>query len=194
MKGVLRLDSIIGKLDKNPNLREDLIHNYRIDLSHLSYYFMADGMRQYFIDGFFHADPHPANVFFLSDNRLGYFDFGIMGEVGRERAELLKIIHGIAEGDLQAVSRSFLNFSKRGFEPDIELFRRHQKINYAKYSKVLQKIEEIITDNFRRELEIILAPWYNRPAGSSVYERSSSVIFSKLLFKAEEYSVYLPRE
>lgn len=196
MRGVARLDSIIGKLDKNPNLKDDLRRNYRIDLSFMAYYFMKDGMRQYFIDGFFHADPHPANVFLLPDNRLGYFDFGIMGEVGRERADLLQIVYGLAEGDLMSVSRAFLNFSKRGFEPDIELFRRHRKMDHAKYNKVIMKIEEIITDNFRRELEDILAPWYDRPSDKkySFYQRSSSVIFSKLLLKAEDYSVYLPRE
>ena len=35
-------------------------------------------LKMVLIDGFFHADPHPGNVFFLSDNRLALIDFGMV--------------------------------------------------------------------------------------------------------------------
>lgn len=38
-------------------------------------------------DGFFHADPHPGNVFYLPDNRLAFIDFGMMGRLTDERRE-----------------------------------------------------------------------------------------------------------
>ncbi|MGJ0485068.1 MAG: ABC1 kinase family protein [Methylomicrobium sp.] len=38
-------------------------------------------------DGFFHADPHPGNVFYLADNRLAFIDFGMMGRLTDERRE-----------------------------------------------------------------------------------------------------------
>ncbi len=192
MAGIYRLDTVIDKLTKNPNFAADLLRDARIDLSQMAYYFMLDGMRQYFIDGFFHADPHPANVFFLSDNRLGYFDFGIMGEVDGRRVELLKIIHGIAKHDLRAVSQAFLNYSKQNLSKEADLLKRYHGADYAHYEKVLDKIEEIMTDNFREELEVILAPWYEER--SEGYAGSASLIFSKLLLRAEKYSVYVPRE
>jgi len=34
-----------------------------------------------FVHGFFHADPHPGNVFVLPDNRIGFVDFGMVGAV-----------------------------------------------------------------------------------------------------------------
>jgi ubiquinone biosynthesis protein len=37
------------------------------------------------VDGFFHADPHPGNVFYLPDNRLAFIDFGMMGRLTDER-------------------------------------------------------------------------------------------------------------
>jgi ubiquinone biosynthesis protein len=40
---------------------------------------MASFLRQMMIDGFFHADPHPGNVFVLPDGRLGLIDFGATG-------------------------------------------------------------------------------------------------------------------
>lgn len=195
MTGIQRVDQIIEKIEKNPNLRRDLLLNYRLDIEQMAYYFMIDGMRQYFIDGFFHADPHPANVFFAPDNRLGYFDFGIMGEVDSRRADLLNIIYGIAKHDLKTVSDSFLAFSKRSFNEEIEIFRKYRKADHARYERVLAKIEQIISDNFRAELEVMLAPWYYRDEKSNEpYEVSAAVIFSKLLLKAESYSVFIPRE
>lgn len=191
MQDIFRLDRIIDGLDKNPNLRSDLLIRHRIDLTQMAYYFIIDGMRQYFIDGFFHADPHPANVFCQSDNRLGYFDFGIMGEADSRRLELLKIVHGITTHNLRAVSEAFLAYSKRSLNEEIELLRRYRRPDYARYERILNKIEEIIADNFQEELELILAPWYEPVPGTMV---SASVIFSKLLLRAESYSVYVPRE
>lgn len=36
-------------------------------------------------DGFFHADPHPGNVFYLPDNRIAIIDFGMVGRLSEER-------------------------------------------------------------------------------------------------------------
>ena len=42
-------------------------------------------LKQIFEDGFFHADPHPGNLLFLPDGRIGLLDFGIVGRVSRDR-------------------------------------------------------------------------------------------------------------
>src|SRR5207302_11214769 len=34
-----------------------------------------------FVRGFFHADPHPGNVFVESASRIGFVDFGMVGSV-----------------------------------------------------------------------------------------------------------------
>lgn len=47
-------------------------------------------------DGFFHADPHPGNVFFLTDNRLAFIDFGMMGRLTEERREqVVALLYGM---------------------------------------------------------------------------------------------------
>ena len=74
-------------------------------------------------DGFFHADPHPGNVFYLPGNRLAFIDFGMVGRLSQERrdqladllyslalrdpehaAELLVDWAGKAEVDMQSLS------------------------------------------------------------------------------------------
>lgn len=47
-------------------------------------------------DGFFHADPHPGNVFYLPGNRLAFIDFGMMGRLTEERREqVISLLYGM---------------------------------------------------------------------------------------------------
>ena len=47
-------------------------------------------------DGFFHADPHPGNVFYLADNKLAFIDFGMVGRLTEERREqVVSFLHGM---------------------------------------------------------------------------------------------------
>ena len=48
------------------------------------------------VDGFFHADPHPGNVFYLPDNRLAFIDFGMVGRLTEERREqVVSLLYGM---------------------------------------------------------------------------------------------------
>ena len=44
-------------------------------------------MEQIFVHGFFHADPHPGNIFILPDNVICFLDFGMMGRLNRKNRE-----------------------------------------------------------------------------------------------------------
>jgi ubiquinone biosynthesis protein len=56
-------------------------------------------------DGFFHADPHPGNVFYLPGNRLAFIDFGMVGRLSaRRRDDLLRLLLGLVERHPQGVA------------------------------------------------------------------------------------------
>ncbi len=40
--------------------------------------------QQILMDGFFHADPHPGNLYVLKDNVVCYIDFGMMGHIDHD--------------------------------------------------------------------------------------------------------------
>lgn len=42
-------------------------------------------LRMVFLDGVYHADPHPGNVLFLEGGRVGLLDFGMVGRLSEER-------------------------------------------------------------------------------------------------------------
>ncbi|MFZ2403508.1 MAG: AarF/UbiB family protein [Methylobacter sp.] len=47
-------------------------------------------------DGFFHADPHAGNVFYLEDNKLAFIDFGMVGRLTDERREqVVSLLYGM---------------------------------------------------------------------------------------------------
>ena len=56
-------------------------------------------LHQIIIDGFFHADPHPGNVFLTDDGRVALIDLGMVGTLSpRIQERLLELLIGAAEG------------------------------------------------------------------------------------------------
>jgi len=63
-------------------------------------------------DGFFHADPHPGNIYYLSDNRLAFIDFGMVGRLpGNRRHQVVNLLHGLAQQDAQMVVEVLLDWA-----------------------------------------------------------------------------------
>ena len=63
-------------------------------------------------DGFFHADPHPGNVFYLPDNRIAFIDFGMVGRLSlRRREELLQLLLGLVQRQPQRVADVLLDWT-----------------------------------------------------------------------------------
>jgi ubiquinone biosynthesis protein len=56
------------------------------------------------VDGFFHADPHPGNVFFLEAGRIALIDFGMVGWVSdKRRNELVDLMAALAARNAEAM-------------------------------------------------------------------------------------------
>lgn len=70
-------------------------------------------------DGFFHADPHPGNLFFLPDNRIAFIDFGMVGYLSdRRREQFVGLLYAIVNGDEEAVADSLVELSEEQSRPD----------------------------------------------------------------------------
>lgn len=55
---------------------------------------------QFFVLGYFHADPHPGNLFFEPEGRICFHDFGIFGELDLEtRRNLAMFVQGFTNRD-----------------------------------------------------------------------------------------------
>ncbi len=69
-------------------------------------------MRQIFVYGFFHGDPHPGNIVVLPDNVICYLDFGMMGRVSRQDREcLVDLLAAIARRDEAKAAAALLRIA-----------------------------------------------------------------------------------
>lgn len=78
------------------------------------------GLRQLLEHGFFHADPHPGNLFVIPDGRMAYIDFGMMDQLEEETKETLatSIVH-LLNKDYEKLAENFIFL---GFlAPDTEI-------------------------------------------------------------------------
>jgi len=67
-------------------------------------------LKQVFEDGFFHADPHPANVFALPGNKIAILDYGICGNLTEDMKEkLVNLLVSLVSRDFNDVIDGFLN-------------------------------------------------------------------------------------
>ena len=56
-------------------------------------------LKQILVDGFFHADPHPGNVFITDDDRIALIDLGMVAHIsGTFQENLLRLLLAISEG------------------------------------------------------------------------------------------------
>ncbi|MHB1180386.1 MAG: ABC1 kinase family protein [Sulfuricella sp.] len=66
-------------------------------------------------DGFFHADPHPGNVFYLPGNRIAFIDFGMVGRLTEERRDqLIRLLLGLVKHEPQRVADVMLDWTGNG--------------------------------------------------------------------------------
>ncbi len=73
-----------------------------LDRSEITTLLFRAFFQQYLVDGFFHADPHPGNLFLLRDGRVAILDCGMMGRLdGRTQAALVEIVLAIISLDAQ---------------------------------------------------------------------------------------------
>jgi len=76
-------------------------------------------LKQFLIDGLFHADPHPGNVFITDDNRIALLDVGMVGRMTRTfQDNLLRLMLAISEGrgEMAAQAAIKMGEEKEGFD------------------------------------------------------------------------------
>jgi ubiquinone biosynthesis protein len=95
-----------------------------IDGSLLAYELFSAYLKQFLVDGIFHADPHPGNVFITDDDRVALIDLGMVGRVTQTfQDNLLRLLLAISEGRGEVAAEAAIkmgepkeNFDRRSFE------------------------------------------------------------------------------
>ncbi|MDP8963002.1 MAG: AarF/ABC1/UbiB kinase family protein [Cyanobacteriota bacterium] len=93
--------------------------------------------QQLYIDGFFHADPHPGNLFYLNDGRIALLDCGMVGRLDPRTQQILtEMLLAIVDLDAQRCTQLTL-----------QLAESEQPVNLARlendYDRMLRKYYNI---------------------------------------------------
>jgi ubiquinone biosynthesis protein len=89
-------------------------------------------LKMILIDGFFHADPHPGNVFYLPGNRMVLIDFGMVGRLSpQRRAQVIDLLGGLA---------------RMAEEPMIEVLLEWAGDAYVDEAKLATDINDMVFD------------------------------------------------
>ncbi len=82
-------------------------------------------LKQIFQCGFFHADPHPGNIFVLPDNVICLIDFGMMGTVSLQvREDFVELIDAVVHKQESRATHVLLKLTNRDGEPDIRALEK----------------------------------------------------------------------
>ncbi|MBW2486101.1 MAG: AarF/ABC1/UbiB kinase family protein [Deltaproteobacteria bacterium] len=82
-------------------------------------------LKQAFEHGFFHADPHPGNIFVLADNVICLVDYGMMGLVDRATREaFVDLMDSVVHQQEVKTSQVLMNLTDWDEEPDIRALER----------------------------------------------------------------------
>ena len=80
--------------------------------------------KQVFEFGFFHADPHPANILVLRSDRIAFLDFGIVGKLDEEtRENLTDLFIALIRKDMEGIVNGFASIGIISREVDNHEFR-----------------------------------------------------------------------
>lgn len=137
---VLTLERIIGiRIDDFERLDMEGYDRKAIAKNGTEAYF-----KQLFEDGFFHADPHPGNIFVMEGGRLGLVDFGIVGRLTDETMEgLANVFIALIQRDFDRIVQQYIDLGIVTEDVDIEKFRAE----------------------FKRDLMDFIEPLYGKPLG-----------------------------
>lgn len=99
-------------------------------------------LEQVLVDGFFHADPHPGNVFLTHDGRIALLDLGMVGHTSPEMQEnLLKLLLAVTENKSEQAADLVINMSEKADAFDPAEFRR--RIGQLMSSRQDQSLEQM---------------------------------------------------
>jgi ubiquinone biosynthesis protein len=100
-------------------------------------------LKQILVEGFFHADPHPGNVFITPDYRIALLDLGMVGRImPRLQEDLLQLLLAISEGHGEDASRIAIKIGQPRREFDqTEFTRRISEIVGQQKSATVEQMQ-----------------------------------------------------
>jgi|GEM_PF-360425 len=160
---------VIEELRGIPFSRSELILEKKDELIPKMEYGIQLFLKTFLKDGFFHADLHGGNFFYLTDEvnngRIGLIDFGLMGNLSKNgRHHFIAIIYALLSYNYENLVYEFLDVAEYDTIPDI--------------------------DGLIRDVRDGLSPF----VGLSVKQTNFSELLTVVISTLKKHQIFLPRE
>lgn len=119
-------------------------------------------IKQILVYGFYHADPHPGNIFVLDRDIVAFVDFGMMGHLSNElRDNLSNLFIFITQGDAQLLTKQLYYMGiikdKKDFKDvEDEIINVLDRYYGAQFNDISSVMREIVESNVLKEYGVVI--------------------------------------
>ena len=120
----------------------ELLRSEGYDLPRIAETIVDAYLKQVFVDGFFHADPHPANIL-VCDGQIGWIDLGMMGQLMPDSKTLMAdlLTHTLNQ-DVEQITQTLLRLGAVGQQADASTLSRDiQRLLHRYYGLALEEMQ-----------------------------------------------------
>ncbi len=191
----LTLNDVLNHLDDPDWLAENKVHRDK-----LARQIMRNQLMQALGCGFFQADPHPANLILMEDGRLGYVDFGIVGEVDEQtQRDIVDMAIFEMLDDYEALWPIILRYGQPTEKTDMRTFKAEFKALSNRYKAQGQRtfavrslgvyIEEQLRLYHKHHLRVATG-WATYMRGVIVYGNTAAMLSEDLNFMRDNLPIF----
>ena len=169
---ILTLEYVEGTKLSNLVELEEKGYNKKVIADNLS----KAVLKQILFDGFFHADPHPGNIFVQKGNKICFMDFGLMGYLSKERKkQIIKLVLALVGKDSNKIVKVMLEMGVVSNTTDEDKLKRDMDMLIGLYYSVpLSKIH--IGDVMKEVLELAFAHKVRIPVEMTLMSKTFIVL------------------
>lgn len=179
------LSRVLRGLKDGRLVPEDLL-DMGIDITKIPHLLVNEMMREYFYQGFFHADPHPGNILLLPDDKIALLDFGIMGEQAPNQKAFIKVLITGANLQYKESTYHLINFAGTRLKQLIE-----SAFPATADPSQIEDFMHVLAEQFAKKMSGKF-----QKGRKDLWEMKTdyTVLFMQILREAESYRIRLPKQ
>jgi ubiquinone biosynthesis protein len=145
----------------------DKLRDLGLDTRKIAHALVAFILKQIFTDGFFHGDPHPGNIFILSDGRVACVDFGVVGRIDDETK--LSFAH------------MFIAAAERDADAMLKILHESMIMDYANEARLKLSLQHLLDDYYGISLKDFNMNNFLKDLTNALYENRVRIPSDNLL-------------